>query len=199
MTFQYTEKDKQTFEANIIKTYRANGEEHCWLWHGPHNTFNYGVFLNSSDERFVHRFSFRVYKGNIPHKMDVAHICDIRCCSNPSHLKLETRSENLKERGRNNVKANLISNKIDLPKEEDKILPMTNIEECASRLIEMCLALGGEQTVKEILTIRFNGYTELIWSDEIVCGYKKKYFCHIAEVLDEYSITFDEITKYFKI
>ena len=197
MAFQYTEKDKQAFEAHIIKTYRENGEAHCWLWHGPHNTTNYGIFFNSSGERFVHRFAFRVYKGDIPPRMDVSHICDVRCCTNPSHLELKTRSANLQERGRVNVKDNLINNKIILPKEEVK--PLTNIEECARRLIEMCLSIGGEIAVKEMLTIRFNGYTKLEDLEEQIGGYKKKYFCYFYEVLQEYSVTFDEIIEYFKL
>lgn len=199
ITFQYTENDKKIFDSNIIKTYREDGVEHCWLWHGYHNTVNYGVFFNSTEEPYAHRFSFRVYKGDIPPDMDVSHICDVRCCVNPVHLELKTHSENLKERGRDGVAENLMNNKIEPSKEEEKTKPMTNIDECARRLIEMCLALGGERAVKEMLAIRFNGYTKLEWSENMIGRFKKKYFCHFNEVLEEYSTTFEEMIKYFKI
>lgn len=67
----------------------------CWLWLAMTNGFGYGQFKLSTNERVVaHRFSYQVYKGEIPEGKELDHLCRVRCCVNPDHLEPVFHAEN---------------------------------------------------------------------------------------------------------
>ena len=68
----------------------ANG---CWRWRGRTSTHGYGRV----GDRFAHRLYYTHFIGPIPKNMQVQHICDVRDCVNPSHLKLGTDTDNAKD------------------------------------------------------------------------------------------------------
>lgn len=45
----------------------------------------------------AHRYAYIKAYGEIPKNLHVMHICDNRKCINPKHLKLGTRSDNMKD------------------------------------------------------------------------------------------------------
>ncbi len=59
---------------------------------------------------YVHRLSYRHFKGRIPKGRHILHSCDNRSCCNPDHLSAGTRSQNMQDmvekgrhyRGQNN-------------------------------------------------------------------------------------------------
>jgi hypothetical protein len=53
----------------------------------------------NGDER-AHRFSFHIFKGNIPFNHDVHHTCGHKLCVNPQHLKAVIRSKHMAKHGR---------------------------------------------------------------------------------------------------
>lgn len=77
----------------------------CWLWLGRLNAKGYGTIFANGGHVLAHRLSFQVFKGSVPTKKCVLHMCDVRCCVNPEHLYLGTQFENMNDmesRGRGN-------------------------------------------------------------------------------------------------
>lgn len=87
----------------------------CWVWNGSIITEDvgkqYGKFRvgsrSDSSRRFItaHRYSYLVYKGEIPEGMLVCHTCDNPKCFNPEHLFIGTHQDNTDDmikKGRDN-------------------------------------------------------------------------------------------------
>jgi hypothetical protein len=87
--------------------YVVKGEPNdCWEWKGC-KCQGYGQLRDYSSENkngkyFSHRFSYQLHHPLIKsiHDIDlcVCHSCDNRGCVNPAHLRLDTRTNNNKER-----------------------------------------------------------------------------------------------------
>ncbi len=72
----------------------------CWLWTGGRNHDGYGKFWYKGKNWIAHRFSWLLHFGSIPSGMDVLHRCDTPACTNPAHLFLGTRVDNVIDRDR---------------------------------------------------------------------------------------------------
>lgn len=48
----------------------------------------------------VHRVVYRATKGDIPDGMQIDHICRVRCCVNPGHLRVATPLQNTRNSAR---------------------------------------------------------------------------------------------------
>lgn len=87
--------------ANIKKM--PNG---CWEWQAGRVKSGYGQCAKSDfPDRYVHRWSYTLYKGSIPKGLLVRHTCDNTPCANPKHLILGTNLDNILDciaRGRTN-------------------------------------------------------------------------------------------------
>lgn len=88
----------ERFWDNVKKT------DSCWLWQGPFNQSGYGVFsLWPSTNVLVHRFAYVLevgsidYRGGPKERLHVMHRCDTRSCVNPSHLRLGTALDNIRD------------------------------------------------------------------------------------------------------
>ena len=72
----------------------------CLIWLGPLNNSGYGQmktgYKSEGTRRtyLVHRIAYEHFVGPIPEKMDLDHLCRVRCCVNPAHLEPVTRREN---------------------------------------------------------------------------------------------------------
>jgi len=93
--------DEERFFKYVKKTKR------CWEWTGNKNNgyghFRIGSRTNGSARMIkAHRFSYEMYKGCIPNKLYVLHICDHRPCVNPDHLYLGTYKDNSRDRLKRN-------------------------------------------------------------------------------------------------
>ena len=71
----------------------------CWLWTGYVMNAGYGALATSNGTELVHRFSYRLFVGDIPDKLTIDHLCEVKTCVNPDHLELVTRTENIQRYG----------------------------------------------------------------------------------------------------
>lgn len=70
----------------------------CWIWTGPRFSHGYGqsnFYMNGT--RFAHRVSWQIKNGTVTTGMDVMHSCDNPPCVRPSHLRLGTRKDNMRD------------------------------------------------------------------------------------------------------
>lgn len=100
-----------SIRERFFNRFKVNPETDCWEWLGAPTRYGYGAIAGILDgERIVkkgqqllaHRVSWVLHFGPIPkgkghHGMVVMHTCDNRLCVNPSHLRLGTQSDNVKD------------------------------------------------------------------------------------------------------
>lgn len=76
-------------------SYTMIPESGCWLWLGGCTNWGYGYLYIASKQVAAHRFSYKYYTGEIPVHLVIDHLCRVRCCVNPTHLRLVTTAENI--------------------------------------------------------------------------------------------------------
>lgn len=73
-------------------------EAGCWIWNGRKDKYGYGLI---DDVRgvpvFVHRVAYGKWVSAIPDGKVIMHSCDNPPCINPSHMRIGTQEENLRE------------------------------------------------------------------------------------------------------
>jgi HNH endonuclease len=74
----------QRWEARIDKT------DTCWLWTGHLNHKGYARLGGDS----AHRLAYEHFVGPIPEGLTIDHICEVKRCVNPDHLRVMERGEN---------------------------------------------------------------------------------------------------------
>lgn len=87
--------------AYILSNIEIVSESGCWIWmrHISGSTGYAQARVRLIGTRWeldnVHRYSYELLHGPIPDGMHVDHICKVRCCVNPSHLRLLTPRQNV--------------------------------------------------------------------------------------------------------
>ncbi len=73
-------------------------EQHngCWLWIGGLDRKGYGVTYWKGRSQKVHRVVYEELAGQIPHGLQLDHLCRVRNCVNPAHLEPVTLAENVR-------------------------------------------------------------------------------------------------------
>lgn len=64
-------------------TMRVDG---CWVWTGARNG-EYGKIQVDGREELAHRAAYIVRFGSIPPRARVRHLCGVKVCVNPDHLR----------------------------------------------------------------------------------------------------------------
>ncbi len=84
-----------TFMSQLMKisVYAADGE--CWLWESGIDHEGYARMFVDGKTRRVHRLSYEALIGPIPPGLVIDHICRVRNCVNPAHLRAVTNRENI--------------------------------------------------------------------------------------------------------
>lgn len=74
---------------------KINKTKTCWLWLGDKNENGYGRISINGKSVKAHRFSYESIVGPIPPGLTLDHICKVRNCVNPAHLRPMTLRENV--------------------------------------------------------------------------------------------------------
>lgn len=75
---------------------KINHTGNCWIWTRSTTKEGYGRFaISHHNEILAHRFSYELFKGNIPKGLTLDHLCRNPSCVNPDHLEVVTLKENL--------------------------------------------------------------------------------------------------------
>lgn len=87
-----------SLEARLARL--TNQTDSCWLWLGRPNNRGYGMIMlgGRGPERknvLAHRLSYEIRVGPIPDGLVIDHLCRVRLCVNPAHLRAVTQRENL--------------------------------------------------------------------------------------------------------
>ena len=88
------------------KVEKEEGAGGCWLWTGGQARGGYGSFKR--DQRqfgpgsmvVAHRWAWEAMRGSIPEGMLLDHVCRVRLCVNPEHLRVVTPRVNAVENNR---------------------------------------------------------------------------------------------------
>ena len=85
---------QQRFEGKISPEPNSG----CWLWTAALSKKGYAVIQTGRKSEpllYAHRLSYEMFRGPIPSKLQIDHLCRVRSCVNPHHLELVTMRENL--------------------------------------------------------------------------------------------------------
>jgi hypothetical protein len=88
-----TAKQIEKFWARVDKS----GE--CWKWTGVLTGYGYARLVLDGVRREGHRVSYEMANGPIPAGFHIDHMCHVRSCVNPEHLRAVTPKQNNENRG----------------------------------------------------------------------------------------------------
>ena len=78
----------------------------CWLWTAALDRDGYGkIGVNGKSIR-SHRYSYELHKGELEGGMVVDHLCKVRNCVNPAHLRIVTWVQNIFENSNSPARIN---------------------------------------------------------------------------------------------
>lgn len=66
----------------------------CWLWTASLMSSGYGQINIDRRPHPAHRIAYELANGPIPEGLFLDHLCHVRRCVNPSHLRIVTNKEN---------------------------------------------------------------------------------------------------------
>lgn len=67
----------------------------CTLWMGGDNGLGYGLVWHDGGMKRAHRVAWELERGPVPNGLVLDHICRVRSCINPDHLRAITFRENV--------------------------------------------------------------------------------------------------------
>lgn len=73
---------------------RTNKTPTCWLWMGYKQTSGYGMLCVNKVSKVAHRIAYELAYGSIPEGMSIDHICHVKHCVRPEHLRVVTPKQN---------------------------------------------------------------------------------------------------------
>ena len=87
---------KGPIKDRLLRRLHPEPNTGCWLWEGAQNDEGYGQMYVDGRLEYVHRLSYRLFKGPLPEGWRPDHLCRVRCCGNPDHLEGVTHGENIR-------------------------------------------------------------------------------------------------------
>lgn len=91
-TIVLSDRQTKAFWRNVAKN------DGCWMWGARLDQTGYGrVYIRARGHRFsvaAHRLAYMLLVGDIPHGLELDHLCRVRSCVRPDHLEPVTHYEN---------------------------------------------------------------------------------------------------------
>lgn len=89
----------------IVGRIRVNPETGCHIWTGQKIWSGYGVVNYQSRTILLHRLMWERARGPVPEGLQLDHLCGVKSCCNPEHLRAVTARENSLAPTSNNMAA----------------------------------------------------------------------------------------------
>jgi hypothetical protein len=134
-----------TFRDRFFDRVSPEPNTGCWLWVGCISSNGYGQARVDGRLIRTHRLSWLIHHGVDPGSAHVLHRCDNPTCVNPSHLRLGTHLDNMRDmarkrrahksgaRGQNNGSAKL---------SPDAVVALRAMHAAGTRITEVARAFG---------------------------------------------------------
>lgn len=90
---------RETWEQRVLANFDKDPETGCWLWRGCLTRYGYGTVTWQQRAQHAHRTVWELLVGPIPAGLVLDHLCRVRRCVNPEHLRPITNLENLQAPG----------------------------------------------------------------------------------------------------
>jgi len=74
-------------------SYEVVTESGCWIWM-KHTHLGYGYFNADNKHYRAHRWIYQHLIGPIPGHLQCDHLCRVRCCVNPYHIRITSNRVN---------------------------------------------------------------------------------------------------------
>ena len=121
-------------------------ESGCWIWLGAKQTNGYGHMGYMGKTYLAHRVSYEQHVGSIPENLVIDHMCRVRDCVNPDHLRATTFIDNLFAPNSMSISA-VMKRKTVCPKCGGAYTKVKRGRECvpcrnARRKVRMAMGLG---------------------------------------------------------
>ena len=92
---------KRTMLEKYQRWVTVGEPDECWLFHGKATSKGYGLLTwregGKSRAVLCHRWAYAHFVGPIPEGGLVLHSCDTPLCCNPSHLRVGSLSDNMRD------------------------------------------------------------------------------------------------------
>jgi hypothetical protein len=89
--------------VRYLDAVEVRGPDECWGWDKSVGSHGYGqIGWQDNDLRsnyLAHRIAFAIYHGEIPWNLTVDHLCHVKTCQNPNHLRLLPNVDNARDNG----------------------------------------------------------------------------------------------------
>lgn len=87
-------------QRNIEDFFWARVDKTCdhWIWTGGITVQGYGFMQFGGTRQLAHRYSYTLHNEEIPEGLSIDHLCHVRRCVNPDHLRSTTHKENMENR-----------------------------------------------------------------------------------------------------